>query len=110
MFSDILKFLINHYELILSIILVLTSFILALVKKKPVLNKIDEIYVYILEKLPELISAVEVPKQGETKKQTVLDLIKVLVAKEFNFYDWDHIKEFVSDAIEYILLTPQKKK
>lgn len=106
----LIDFIKNHYELIGSIILVLMSFILTLVKKKPSFNLIDAIKEYILEMLPLWIISVEVPGQGIEKKELVLKLIQSTIAKRFNFYDFASIKEWCSDQLEIILSTPSKKK
>lgn len=106
MFFDFIK---NHYEMILSILLVFVSFIFAIIKKKPVFNLIDEIKVKILEFLPKLIAAVEVPGNGSTKKNLVLKEVQIFLAKEYGFYDFDKVEGFISKAIEDILSTPTKK-
>lgn len=103
------SFIKNHYELIISCVLVLLSLILQLLKKKPVLNKLAEIKARILEVLPLLIQKVEVPGDGSTKKVLVLKEIQLLVAKEFKFFDFNVLLDFVSQAIEEILSCPQKK-
>lgn len=107
MFFEFIK---NHYELIGSILLILISIILTLVKKKPVINKIDEVKAYILEVLPGIIKEVECPGHGIDKKLLVLNSVKLLIATKFNFYDFESIKLFVSEAIENILSTPTKKE
>jgi len=106
MLFDFIK---NHYELIISCVLVLLSLILQLLKKKPVINELAEIKNRILEVLPLLIQKVEVPGDGSTKKVLVLKQIQLLVAKEFKFYDFNVLLDFVSNAIEEILSCPQKK-
>lgn len=105
-----IEFIKNHYELIGSIILVLISFILTLVKKKPSFNLIDSIKSYVLEILPKLINQVEVPGKGSTKKNLVLKLIAVELAKKFNFYDFASLEAWISEQLENILSTPSKKE
>lgn len=106
MFCD---FILDNYSWIISIILAIATLIIHLLKKKPVFNKIDEVKDFILEALPFIINAVEVPGQGSNKKDLVLKEIRLLIAKRFNFFDWESIEEFVSAAIENILSTPKKK-
>ena len=110
MLTELLHFVKNHYELIISILLVLLSFILTLVKKKPSINLIDTIKEFILELLPTLIKTVEKPGQGSTKRNLVLKLIQEAVAKKFNFYDFASIEQWCSDQLEHILSTPSKKE
>lgn len=105
-----INFIKNHYELIISIILVLLSFILTLVKKKPSINLIDAIKSYILEILPDLIKNVERPGCGSTKRNLVLKLLQESIAKKFNFYDFASIEQWCSDQLENILSTPKKKE
>lgn len=107
MFFEFIK---NHYELIAAVVLVLVSIILTIIKKKPVLNKIDEVKAYILEALPGIIKEVECPGHGIDKKLLVLNSIKLLIATKYNFYDFESLKMFVSEAIENILSTPTKKE
>lgn len=106
MLFDFIK---DNYVLILNILLALIILVLNLVKKRPVLNKDLEIYNYILRTLPSLINSCEKPGNGPLKKEFVMNEVKLLIAKEFNFYDWEFIQSFVSAAIEDILSTPEKK-
>lgn len=106
MFIDFLK---AHYELIVSCLCLLISVFLTLIKKKPSYNKLDEIKSYILSVLPLLISNVECPGNGETKKALVIKEVQLLLAKNFGFTSYDYISVFVSNAIEDILRTPTKK-
>lgn len=106
MFIDFIK---AHYELIGAVLLVLLSLFLQLMKKKPIINKMAEIKARILEVLPGLIDSVEVEGQGSSKKILVLKSIQLLLAKEFKVYDFTLFEDFVSDAIENILICPQKK-
>lgn len=106
MFIDFIK---THFDLIINCLLALIILVLTLIKKKPVFNQIDQIKSYILEKLPGLINKFEQPGNGDKKKALVLNVIKLLLAQEFNFYDFSSIENFVSDAIEDILSTPIKK-
>lgn len=107
MLFDFIK---NHYELIGSIILVLISFILTLVKKKPSFNLMDSIKNYILEMLPIWIISVECTGKGSLKKDLVLNLIKEAIAKKFSFYNFSSIEEWCSNQVENILSTPSKKE
>lgn len=107
MFIDFIK---NHYELIGSIILVLISFILTIVKKRPSINLIDTIKNYILETLPDLIKQVEVPGRGSTKKNLVLKLVAGNIARKFGFYDFASIEAWTIEQLENILSTPSKKE
>lgn len=105
-----INFIKNHYELIISFFLVLFSFILTLVKKKPSINLIDSIKAYIVEILPILINKVECPGNGSTKKNLVLKLIQEAIVKKFNFYDFASIEQWCSEQLENILSTPSKKE
>ena len=84
MFFDFIK---NNLELCIAALLALITFILTLVKKKPVLNKMSDIYCYVLNVLPKLISSCEQPGNGDKKKALVMSEIKLLLAKEFKFYE-----------------------
>lgn len=107
MFIDFLK---THYELIISCLFLLISFILALFRKKSKFNLMDEIKSFILSVLPEIINSVETDGNGETKLLLVLKEIQLLLVKKYNFYDFDSIQNFVIESIENILSTPKKKE
>lgn len=104
-----LEFIKNHYELIGSCLLLLISVLINIFKKKPIYNKLDEIKTYILELLPSIIDSVEVAGNGSKKKNLVLKEVQLAIAKRFGFTAFEEIEGFVSEAIEAILATPQKK-
>lgn len=107
MFFDFIK---AHYELIISVACLLVGVFLAIIKKRPVWNDMDEIKAFILSIIPIFIKEVEKPGNGCLKKDLVLKLVQTALAKKFSFYNFDKVEAFVSDAIEQVLSTPSKKE
>lgn len=109
MFDAIKNFLLEHWAALLLVALSVLSFVLALVRKKPVLNKIAYYMNELYEKIPVFIDIVEKNGHGAEKKALVLELCKQFLEEEFGFYDFDVLKGICSNYIETVLSTPQKK-
>lgn len=106
------EFLIEYWRDILSIVVMLTTLVLWLVRKKPV-KVIDTIKESILRLLPYCISEAEklTGVTGADKKAFALDMISAYL-KEFISCGDDELKtylQFASEQVEVILSTPQKK-
>lgn len=110
MFDYVIHWLIKNWEMVLSILLFLLSFILCLVKKKPVLNKVAIYLNELFQRIPIYIDMVEKDGHGVEKKRLVLELCKQYLISEFGFYDFDVIEKLISDHIEDVLNAPQKKE
>lgn len=110
MFDVIKNFLLEHWELVLSSIFLLVSFVLGLIKKKPVLNKVAIYLNELFQRIPIYIEMVEKDGHGAEKKRLVLQLCKEFLITQFGYYDFDVIEKVISDHIEDVLNTPQKKK
>lgn len=108
MFSDILYFIVNHLEIIISSILVIISLVLQLIKKKPQLNEIDNILIRVLIRLPQWIQSAEFLEGADVKKTMVLNAVKKYVKDEFSLILPQSSLDFISARIEDILSTPQK--
>ena len=106
----LLNFLHDHWQVILSIFLLILSVVVSLIKKKPVYNTMDKILLSVYEQLPVFISLVEKDGHGSEKLQTVLALVKTYVLDKYGFNNFDVIKSQVTAYIEDILTTPQKKE
>ena len=104
------EFLIENWRLLLEAACLIVSFVLFLVRKKPV-KVLDTIKEFVVRLLPGLINAAEMTTlSGADKKKYVLEeLVKVL--KEFGYCDEviTQYLPFASDQVEVILSTPQKK-
>ena len=108
--SEIFNFLVNHWQIIASVILIILSFILTLIKKKPI--KIVDSYIGILYR--SCISAIEYVENLKDGSSSSAKLMKAVdyVIDQFkvypNFKDRLLISDIIS-VIEEILETPQKK-
>ena len=104
-----IQFLLDNWQSLLSVILVILSFVLALIRKKPSINELDNILVEVLEKLPEWINSAETLKGAEVKKALVLESVKKYVKEKFSLNLSSSVLASIDSMIESILSTPQKK-
>lgn len=108
--NEFLNFLKDNWQFLTAIFVsVITSIVIWLIKKKPVLNKVDNILLAILENLPGIINGCEQLPKNE-KKETALLLVKAFVKKQFNIELPDSYLALAGNWIEAILTTPQKKE
>lgn len=104
-----INFILEHWDVIVSLLMVIASVVLALIKKKPVLNEMDNILLKVLDKLPEWINSAETLKGADVKKSIVLESVKKYVSNEFSVILPQSYIDFIGSKIEDILSTPQKK-
>ncbi len=99
-------------KIILAVVTALTTAVITIVSTLPGSKKKDKIIktAKILQKLPEIITAIEqsctVPGQGAIKKLLALNQVQIECQKQkinYNEEEW-------SAEIEKILETPQKKE
>lgn len=109
-------FLLNNWYYILVAALAVISFIASLIisiKKKGSSNIIDSIKEAVLENLPFWCVLSEGLNGGEAKKDNVLSLGIALVSKmlgrNLTADENDYFIAFISEHLEKILATPQKK-
>lgn len=105
MMIDFLKL---YWKEIVSLFLVIASVVIAALKKKPVINEMDNIILKVLEKLPEFINSAENFKGADVKKALVLESVKKFVKDQFSVNLPDSYIESIGMMIEAILSTPQK--
>lgn len=108
--SDVLNFFKDNWRILAECLLVVLSFVVLLIKKKPVLNQFDNILLWVFNKLPSLINDVESIKDGTIKKELVLQSVIKLVKSQFSYNLSDTDLAVVSSYIEAILSTPHKKE
>lgn len=109
MLDNFIKFFTEHWEALLLMALSVLSFVLALIRKKPVLNKLDYYLSELLVQVPVFIDLVEKKGHGTEKKLVVLEMCNQFLIENFGFYDFDLLKNDISQYIESVLTTPQKK-
>lgn len=113
-FDFVLDFIVDNWYYLLSILILLLSFIVSLVRKRANSNLIDSVKSSLLELLPSFISLAEVSEvPGEDKKNFVinlaLDRISSLLGCKLSDADKSYWVSFISSSLESILSTPQKK-
>lgn len=113
-FNLILDFIVDNWYYLLSILILLLSFIISIVRKRVNSNLVDSVKSSLLELLPSFISLAEVSEvPGEDKKNFVinlaLDRISSLLGCKLSDADKSYWVSFISTSLESILSTPQKK-
>lgn len=112
--NEIWIFIQTYWKEIITIISSLIALIIALARRqKLVINRDDEIKEKLIESLPDLIMAVEVPGEGPLKLQTViklgLEFVKRLLHRALNDDEIDYFTGIITENVEKILSTPQRK-
>jgi uncharacterized protein YlzI (FlbEa/FlbD family) len=114
--ENLVEFLLENWQVLLSGILTLITVTIALVKgKKLVVSDVfKETLLKVLEKLPDFISAFEISDvNGITKKQLVitsaLAYFEDVYGQKLTDEQASYISALFSRDIEKILGTPQKK-
>lgn len=105
----ILNFIVQYWKEILTVLGVIITIVLYLVKRRPKVNLLDTIKEDVLELLPVLINKVECDGNGQRKKNAVIDFVNKYLQKKYQVQISPYLSEWLSDAIESILATPQKK-
>lgn len=111
-----IDFLIAHWRIILSVVLLLVSFLLLLIRKRPktFIDTFGCVKEAILERLPLLISLCERPGNGSEKLDEVivycLQYIETeVIGRQMSDIERSYFTDFISKYVEAILMTPQKK-
>jgi len=110
--DQLVLFIQTNWQGIATIVIALATLLITILKKK--VKIIDTIKEFILTKLPGLISSAEILFKkdivsfGVEKKSFVIEAMKKLILDEFGCTA-DKYVSFISDSIESILATPQKK-
>ena len=113
-FDLVLDFIFDNWYYLLSILILLLSFIISLVRKRANSNLVDSVKSSLLELLPSFISLAELSEvPGEDKKTFVinlaLDRISSLLGCKLSDADKSYWVSYISSSLESILSTPQKK-
>ena len=113
-FDLVLDFILDNWYYLLSILILLLSFIISIVRKRANSNLVDSVKSSLLELLPGFISLAEISEvPGADKKNFVIDLaldrISSLLGCKLSDADRAYWISFISSSLESILSTPQKK-
>lgn len=106
-----LDFLVNHYRVLILLVLNLIYFIILFCKKKV---KIDDISKQVLMLIPEFINIAEVKFQDGAEKYSYvfnrcIELLHTLTHRSAASLTEEYTA-FIDSAIENVLSTPQKKE
>ena len=103
---NILMFLRDNWKVIVEIVVLLTTIILWIIRKKPV-KVVDTLKEVVLAVLPYCINNAESAAKGE-KLSVCLTLLREAL-QELGYELTPELAEFASKQVEIILSTPQKK-
>ena len=111
-----IDFLLAHWRTILSVVLLLVSFLLLLIRKRPktFIDTFGCVKEAILERLPLLISLCERPGNGSDKLDEVIIyclqyIEEDVIGRQLSDVERSYFTDFISKHVEAILMTPQKK-
>lgn len=104
----VIDFIVKYWDVITSLVLVIASIIIMLIKKKRVVNEMDNIILEVLNRLPRWINAAENLKGADIKKSLVLESAKKFVKDQYSMILPDGYISLIGSRIEEILSTPQK--
>lgn len=107
--EKISQFIVEYWREIASLVALVITVIIALIRKTPKVNLSDEIEKDIASILPVFINGVEEPGNGQRKKQLVLDMVAKYVKKKFGVEISKTIVSYTENLLEGVLSTPQKK-
>lgn len=102
----ILIFLRNNWKVIVEIVVLLTTIILWIIRKRPV-QVVDTLKETIIRLLPYCIRMAESQPKGEKLAYCLTLLVQTL--KDLGVELNDDYKAFAIEQVEIILSTPQKK-
>ena len=106
----ILEFLNSYWREILEVVVLLTTIILWIIRKKPV-KVVDTLKEVIVRVLPALINSAELSGLSGPDKLSLVVNNLAIVLKDLGYGD-DLISQylpFAKEQVELILSTPQKK-
>lgn len=108
------EFLINNWYYLVSILILIASFIVAIVRKKASMNVSDAIKASLSEYIPEFIKIAEFTKDtGKNKLEFViqlgLDKVSSLLGVSLSYAQCEYWTSYIKKLTESILETPEKK-
>lgn len=104
--NEILIFLRDNWKVILEVVVLLTTIILWIIRKKPV-KVVDTLKEVVLRVLPYCINKAESAPKGE-KLGICITLLQEAMS-ELGYEMTDELRDFAIKQVEIILSTPQKK-
>lgn len=108
-----LEFLKTYWREILEVVALIATVIIATVRKKPSSSLVSDIKSRLAVLVPALIKQVETPGNGKEKRDIVvgkcLVAIRGFYGRKLQEDESSYWKQYVSNQIEDVLSTPQKK-
>lgn len=108
-----LEFLKTYWREILEVVVLTVSIIIATVRKKPSSSLVSDIKARLAVLVPVLVKQVESPGNGSEKKSIVigkcLSAVTGFYGRKLQEDESSYWKQYVSNQIEDVLSTPQKK-
>ena len=101
-----LEFISQYWKLILCGLALIASIVISSIRKRPVSDILGKIY----QLVNKYIVAVEHPGDGLQKKQDVIELVCAALEATYPGIQVGYYKQLISQVIEEILATPQKKE
>lgn len=105
--EKIIDFLIDNWKTVVEIVVLFTTIILWIIRKRPV-RVVDSLKGTILRLLPYCIREAENQPKGEKLAYCLTLLAQAL--KDLGVELDDDYKKFAAEQVEIILSTPQKKR
>ena len=113
--TEFIEFCREYGVYCLTFLCFVIEIVLIIIKRKP--KTVDDFLLALNEvrtKLPELISKVECPGNGEVKKNKVMEIAEKALTKSISRglsdKEFAAVRKILSDDIEAILSTPTKKE
>lgn len=114
--QEIFKFLQLYWQVVLGVILFVVSFIIAIIRKKPVSDVLSSIYAFAVSAVIEA-EGMKVSADGSSfsslngkdKLSYAVNAVLSALHQVFPALDVKKYKPLVIDVIEELLTTPQKK-
>ena len=105
--QEIFDFILSHYEAILSVLTLIISVVVLILRKKPV----NSVYQCIYELAISAVKAAEAEPniKGEVKLDFALDYVISCLKDKYPNLDIARYCAYIEYIIELILSTPQKK-
>ena len=108
MFFEFIK---NHFELIISVVLLVGSIVIASIRKKPIGSIAESIFNASIKavKMVELDSKNYNKLDSKTKLEMAINYVYEILKVSYPDVDLSCYRNFIINSIEEILSTPQKK-
>lgn len=105
--QEVFKFVFSHYEAILSVLTLIISVVVLILRKKPVNAIITDLYEACII---GVCSVEKTDLKGADKLNKCIEVVNLIISKKYPNLDITHYRRTIVSIIESILITPQKKE